>query len=212
MKSKSEKENGMHTAEMDKVGDSQTKLDALRAHRVTLEKQKAQLNDTLEAVAGRRPALTKALAKGDTTAGQRLDQLETEERAVRRTLEGIEGHLASLAAEIAPIEAEVAREKENAATEKRQKQFEALKQRAWALQKKLHAHYCEMTETFTALHSDLADLRDGYPDLLGGNEAQRIYDLTDYRTRSTNEGREISPKYFGNNSRIEILRLLPPKR
>jgi len=202
----------MHTAEMDKVGELQSKLNALHADRLKLERQKAQQNDFLEGIASRRPALTKALAHGDTTAGQRLDNLDTEERAVRRTLEGIDGHLASLAAEIAPLEAELTREKAIAAAEERRKQFEALKQRAWARQKKLHALYCEITETFTALHCDLADLRDEYRDHLGGNEAQRIYDLTDYRTRSTNEGWEMSPKFFGNNSRIEILRLLPPGR
>ncbi len=202
----------MHTAEMDKVGELQSKLNALHADRLKLERQKAQQNDFLEGIASRRPALTKALAHGDTTAGQRLDNLDTEERAVRRTLEGLEGHLASLAAEIQPLEVELAREQVIAAAEERRKQFEALKQRAWARQKKLHALYCEITETFTALHCDLADLRDEYRDQLGGNEAQRIYDLTDYRTRSANEGWEMSPKYFGNNSRIQILRLLPPRR
>jgi chromosome segregation ATPase len=198
-------------AEKDKLTDLQTKLDVKRAERTKLEKQRATLNDLLEQVARHRPALVKAHSAGDTNAAKRLNDLDSEALALRRSLEGVEINLAENAAEIAPIEAELARETATAATEERRKQFEALTQRASARQKKLDALHREMTETFVALHSDLVDLRDEYPDFLGGNEAQRIYDLTDYNTRTCNEGWIPARKFFANGRVIQIRPMLAPK-
>lgn len=201
----------MQTAEkVDRLGELQAKLRTLGEDRLKLERQKAQLSDLLEQITRCRPDLTKAHATGDVNAAKRLDDLDFEERSLRRSLEGVELHLAEKIAELEPVKAEHARETAIAAAEERRKQFEALTQRAHARQKKLHALYCEITETLVALHGDLADLRDGYPDCLGGNEAQRIFDLTDYTTRASNEGWIPVHKFFANGRAIQIRPMLPP--
>jgi hypothetical protein len=203
----------MQTAEkVDRLGELQAKLRTLGEDRLKLERQKAQLSDLLEQIGRCRPELTKAHASGDVNAAKRLDDLDFEERSLRRSLEGVDLHLAGKLAEIGPVEAERAREAAIVAAEERQKQFQALTQRASAHQKKLHALYCEITEMFVALHSDMVDLRDEYRDFLGGNEAQRLFDLTDYNTRASNEGWIPVQKFFANGRAIQIRPMLPPKR
>jgi chromosome segregation ATPase len=212
MKLKSEKENRMHTAEMDKLGELQTKRDALRAHREALERQKAQLNSTLEEIAGRRPALTKEHAKGDPYASKRLDDLDFEERSIRRSLAGVDGCLAENAAEIQPLDAELARESAIAAAEERRKQFEASTQRAQARRKKVEALEQELTCELTGLHEDLVDLTAIFPDLGGSNVATKIYDDMFFHLKRVNAGWRFSPKVFGNRHVLEVQPMLPPKR
>ena len=205
---------GLAAEKTDRLSELNTKLEALRAHGATLERQKAQLNDTLEAIAGRRPGLTKELAKGDETAGKRLDDLDSEKRSVRRRLEGVDGHLASNLAEIQPLEAEHARESAIAAAEERRKQFEALSQRARARLKRLNALYFELAGELTAQYADLVSMRDGYREFLGGNEASKIYDEMGFQNKAVNSGwRLLDPTaLFGPDQHVWIRPMLPPKR
>jgi chromosome segregation ATPase len=202
----------MHTAEMDKVGELQAKLDALRAHRVTLEKQKAQLNDTLEAVASRRAPLVKLHAKGDATAAKRLDDLDTEERSIRRSLEGIDGHLASNLAETSPVETEFAKESAIVAARKQQELYEARLERTRAQFQKEKALESELTDVHTTLHEYLNDLTTNFQQFGGSNVASQIYDEMAFHLARVNAGWYPSPKTFGNNSALTIRPMLPPKR
>lgn len=203
----------MHTAEMDKLGELQTKLDALRAHRATLERQKAQLIDTLEGIAARRGPLTRAHAKGDdATVGKRLDDLDFEERSIRRSLEGVEGHLSANAAEIQPLEAEYVAESAAAARRLKEKRFHELLERAEKREKRCETLYRELTGELEMQHNDLVDLNIEYPEHAGGNEASRIYDRMNYRLRLANEGYRISTKTFGNTQALTVLPMLPPGR
>lgn len=201
----------MHTAEMDKIGELQTKLNALHADRLKLERQKAQQNDFLEGIASRRPALTKALARGDTTAGQRLDNLDTEERAVRRTLEGIEGHLASLAAEIQPLEMELQKENQLEGARQRAKEFQALRARGDSREKLIIAKQRELTTLLVEQHADMHDVNANYPDQDGSHVATRWYESLNVLNRLVNEGYTFPPKLFGPTSIIQLRPLVPPR-
>jgi hypothetical protein len=213
MKSKSRKGEKMRTAvvEEEKLGELQNKLDALNADRLKLERQKAQQNDFLESIASRRPALTKTFAKGDETAGKRLDDLDTEERSVRRRLEGVDGHLSSNAAEIMPLEAEVAKESQLEAIRKRKESYEILKSKTLALLKEEERLEADLTRTHTKLHENLASMSQDFSDLDGSNDASKIYEATFFKLKRINAGWRPSPRIFGNGQTIEIRPMLPPR-
>jgi hypothetical protein len=214
MKSKSEKENGMLglAAEKDKLSELQTKLNALHADRLKLERQKAQQNDFLEGIASRRPALTKALAHGDTTAGTRLDNLETEERAVRRTLEGIEGHLTSLAAEITPVETELTREQTLEAARIHVREGQALKARGDSDSEEFRASFLKTQALYVKVLANAHDANANYLDLDGSHWATRWYEALNVNLRLVNEGWMETLKRFGGSAAIHLRPLVPPKR
>jgi chromosome segregation ATPase len=208
-----EKENEMLAAEKtDRLSSLSTKLEALRAHKATLEKQKAQLNDTLQAIAGRRPGLTKALAKGDEAAAKRLDDLESEERACSRRLEGVDGYLAANAAEIVPAEAEIYQESQLEAARQRKAQYEAFVQEVCRRRDRVEALDSELTCEYTILHENCYDLNANFRDLGGSNVALEITENTRFRLKRINAGWNISSKTYGLAPVLEIRPMLPPKR
>ena len=158
----------MHTTEVNKLGELQTKLDALRAHRRTLERQKAQLNDTLESIAARRGPLTREHAKGDATAAKRLDDLDFEERSMSRSLEGVEGNLAANLAEIQPVEIELSAESALEAARQGKAEWDAFEQRTLAKRDKVMALALELQRDYTELQADLYDAFENRREMGGG--------------------------------------------
>jgi chromosome segregation ATPase len=202
----------MLVAEIDKLGELQGKIEVLRARRLTLETQKANVADLLAAASSGRGPLAKALAQGDTSAGEKLDELDDRELYLQRKLDGIALQLSENAAEIAPLEVEFGKESALEAARERQKQFEAATQRAEMRAKKVRALEAELTAEFTALHAELSDLNAIYHDLLGGNVATRIYDTLNFRLERINADWRHSPKTFGPSALLTIQPVLPPRR